>query len=538
MSEKTQKLILLTVGVLALSLAIGYLAFGWTEPPASPPTCPSTEPACNTPINVSTTTQTKRGGLNIATQMGKVGIATTTPTFTLDVNGTIGTPYIHQPKSGDIDKDGFVNSRDFTYVIMSYGCGNVMPCWNERIGADTLANTLYKKDADLNNDGEVEVRDIFMVARNYESFYYLTAVGYGGFPAAQFKGVDSSSNYFTLQVVNSNYDPLLYIRNDGNVGIGTTTPAYKLDVNGALRLIPTSAPTAAKGVMYFDSTANKFKCSEDGTSWKDCIGAGAGVNYWTQSGSNLYPNDTAWNVGIGTTTPSSKLDVVGNIEIDSWDSQLWQGYAGGGYMRRSIGGAHGWDSNMLYINGWNDWSSGVSIGGPGGTSNLSVTGKITLKSPTSGDWGAQSCKEYVTSAANTLVDVKPCEGHNCHISLISYCTIISPAGWNAELVFGDFWQSASRDPSQPPWVNVYPWRLMYIGELASVKGAIGTNGDTDYKQMMYTFPSSCIGDYCELADDYPGVDTSKDNIVLRSVAPSGSTNTCFLTLCSEGGNLP
>jgi hypothetical protein len=43
-----------------------------------------------------------------------------------------------------------------------------------------------------------------------------------------------------------------------------------------------------------------------------------------------------------------------------------------------IGGAHGWDPNKLYINGWNDWTSGVSIGGPGGTSNLFVTGNTEI----------------------------------------------------------------------------------------------------------------------------------------------------------------
>jgi hypothetical protein len=58
----------------------------------------------------------------------------------------------------------------------------------------------------------------------------------------------------------------------GNVGIGTTAPGYRLDIAGALRLRPGSAPAGANGVIYYDATANKFKCFEDGV-WKDCIGS-------------------------------------------------------------------------------------------------------------------------------------------------------------------------------------------------------------------------------------------------------------------------
>jgi hypothetical protein len=58
----------------------------------------------------------------------------------------------------------------------------------------------------------------------------------------------------------------------GNVGIGTTAPGYRLDIAGALRLQPGSAPAGANGVIYYDATANKFKCFENG-AWRDCIGS-------------------------------------------------------------------------------------------------------------------------------------------------------------------------------------------------------------------------------------------------------------------------
>ncbi|HET7630439.1 MAG TPA: hypothetical protein VFK03_03630, partial [Candidatus Saccharimonadales bacterium] len=58
------------------------------------------------------------------------------------------------------------------------------------------------------------------------------------------------------------------------VGIGTSSTAYTLNVGGSMQLQPSAAPSAAAGVMYFDSTDNKFKCSEDGETFVNCIGGG------------------------------------------------------------------------------------------------------------------------------------------------------------------------------------------------------------------------------------------------------------------------
>lgn len=39
--------------------------------------------------------------------------------------------------------------------------------------------------------------------------------------------------------------------------------------------------------------------------------------YWILSGSNLYASTTSWNVGIGLTSPSYKLDVAGSLRVSS-----------------------------------------------------------------------------------------------------------------------------------------------------------------------------------------------------------------------------
>lgn len=61
------------------------------------------------------------------------------------------------------------------------------------------------------------------------------------------------------------------IVDQGNVGIGTQTPVYKLDVVGALRLQPLSVePLGADGAIYYDTGLRRFRCHERG-SWVNCI---------------------------------------------------------------------------------------------------------------------------------------------------------------------------------------------------------------------------------------------------------------------------
>jgi hypothetical protein len=106
-----------------------------------------------------------------------------------------------------------------------------------------------------------------------------------------------------------------------SVGIGTATPNAKaqLDVvsinKGILipRMTATQrtaiAPTAADaGLMVYETTTSSF-WFYNGSVWNQ-IGTG-GASPWTVSGSNIYNSNTG-NVGIGTSSPTSKLHIAGN----------------------------------------------------------------------------------------------------------------------------------------------------------------------------------------------------------------------------------
>lgn len=96
-------------------------------------------------------------------------------------------------------------------------------------------------------------------------------------------------------------------------------------------------------------------------------GGGSGSSNWTLSGSYLYPNSTTYDVGIGTTSPTQKLDVASNLRLRGYlyDYNNTSGTSGQVLTRGTFGVE------------WQDASGGVS---GSGTSNHVArwTGTSTL----------------------------------------------------------------------------------------------------------------------------------------------------------------
>ena len=173
-------------------------------------------------------------------------------------------------------------------------------------------------------------------------------------------------NFIQLENDGTNQQTALSIDSSGNVGIGTTGPSNKLDVNGSIRAFSSSYVQVEADQT--DSAAVRMGVSSQSLEgFVMCNNQGAGhisgntiikmLVYSTGGALIESARFTTDGVGIGTTSPSAKLEVRGTAPTYTNSSTVfWGGTTNNdshnGIMLSSFGDALGGSlaSNLLYSN--------------------------------------------------------------------------------------------------------------------------------------------------------------------------------------------
>ena len=247
-------------------------------------------------------TWTASGNNQFSALSGNVGIGTNAPSKKLEVNGEVkasGLQLTNGAAAGfflQSDAGGnasWVNPPTFDNTWTSNGT-HQFSALSGNVGIGTsnpLAKLEVAGNVKISNTGSIQLENSHINGLN-------TLEGASGL-------------YLRANPGNAN---LVNIDPNGNVGIGigSNPPQQKLEVNGTVKSTGFQMlPGAGAGkLLQSDASGN--------ASWVD---SPSSANTWTTSGTNQF-SALAGNVGIGTGTPTEKLEVTGNLKVNSGQIKL------------------------------------------------------------------------------------------------------------------------------------------------------------------------------------------------------------------------
>ena len=358
------------------------------------------------------------------TSGGNVGIGTTSPATALQVNGTARATRLNST-GGTVDFDAqtgnnFIQIASSIVSIANGGNVNMTITSAGNVGIGTTSPTGKLQIAD---DGP---NALVLGSTQISTIGETNDGGYPGMKIVPYNsnihiGISSTNdnkinlwyggnNYTYWQQLSaysviSNYstNALVFQVNGGNVGIGTTSPVYKLDVNGIGNFSNGfSNPSSETGyrLKFYDNggTYNDTGIGLDGSGgggeimWFNALG---GFYWGLGTGGTKMKLDSSGNLGIGIISPTTPLHVSGIIQVEGGGSTTFYGTDASGSYARNFG-------TQLYT--FRDAGGSVitSINTTSGV--ITTTGGNSTNWNTAYGWGNHASANYVPQARTLTIN--------------------------------------------------------------------------------------------------------------------------------------
>lgn len=199
-----------------------------------------------------------------------------------------------------------------------------------------------------------------------------------------------------------------------NVGFGTTSPEYKADVAGRMRL--RALPTGTPGIRL-EGTTNQARAFVGPFNETHLGIFGYGSSRW-----DFVSNVNNGNIGIGTTSPAFKLDLKGRMRIQHEGSSAGIWFDGTSLPTRSFIGNFNNDYVGIFGSGGAEWgflmnvnNGNIGIGTADPTRKLDINGNLRIRgnTPTKGsvltsidnEGNATWAKAYAFNVGGTVNNV-------------------------------------------------------------------------------------------------------------------------------------